>query len=104
MLNCTVCGYPLPDVEWIKDRQLVLNEGSSYNGSDENYSIWDVIDSNNSCVTSVLTVDLLSYDDSGEYQCISYNTLFKQISSQTNVSIVDVQCKHNYYYYLAILT
>ncbi len=97
-LNCIAYGYPVPEIEWLKDGIELFNEtdSSSVNSSgyDEKYIIWNVNPSSDSYeITSYINISFLNYDDNGQYQCIAFNSLVTYIQDVSNSSAVDIQCK-----------
>ena len=94
-LNCTAYGYPVPDIEWLKDNISLFNETDSSAFYDEKYTIWStsMSDDDSYETTSYITISVLSYDDNGLYQCIAFNSLVTVIEDISNASVIDVKCK-----------
>ena len=96
MLNCTAYGFPVPDIEWLKDGIPILNETES-SGYDEKYFVWNATDYQLYEVTSYLSISVLNYDDNGKYQCAAYNELVTGIQNFSMISTININCEflHN---------
>ena len=69
VLTCVATGVPEPNILWSVDTMPINSDGIKYSISNTTR----VLDSQNTEVTSTLTVDDTSVDDSGMYSCESVN-------------------------------
>ena len=88
-LNCTVYGYPLPTIDWLKDGEIIDYQDEDL-GSGSKYVIQDSMNGN--MVTSEITIEDLDYDDNGKYACEAMNSLFEDRVTISDTGLVDVHC------------
>ena len=83
-LSCTVYGYPLPDIQWQKDDQLI----------ELTPSITTTITTNQSSLTvsSVLSIVNLNHTNGGLYSCYTFNDLVHVLSAISDQGDVIVNC------------
>lgn len=86
--SCTVTGYPVPDIYWMKDGKLL----TSANNDSMKYT-FIIQESNNSDRTASLYISDLIKDDIGYYSCYSNNSLVADLEESSTTGYLNVLCK-----------
>lgn len=95
MLDCEVYGYPIPNISWYKANTLIISDDDDDDGSGVKYDISHYVIPDN-IMQSKLRIEVLEYEDNGEYMCEAVNFLFEQHIVPSNRGTVDVHCKRVY--------
>ena len=80
-ITCTVTGYPVPDIVWLKNDGSVVDENRQVNGS--------VMATGVGNVSSVNVSMIVGRNDGGVYKCSANNS----VGNNTSTINIIVQCK-----------
>ena len=85
--KCSVSGYPLPDIVWIKDG-IELNTFDN-----DKYEQLIEVFGNETEKNSTLVINDIEPSDGGFYWCKANNTLFRDLEKVSVQAALDVLCK-----------
>ena len=108
-LSCTVFGFPVPEIEWIRISSLNTSFNSSCCGIDLPEGAYNDTTEATYNATSILIIDDIEYVDFGYYLCVSKLPVnASSIAAQnllynfSSIAVITGMCELSNYYYLLL--